>query len=244
MRLKGSVTSSVSKRVLVCHLRTYYLPPVNGSTYSLNVSCSFTWSSFIWFWIYSAIFLHSSRLCQHSSLYTKNSDSHAYILDSHDVHGWADYFYLLGILQNRIHSSLAVFLPTYVCDLDIVLLLLCLPVSTCTILSIFLLYLVLASRILFASCILAQILYDIYSSISYVLSCSCLGTFSKPPFDVFMVGRPYLLYQMEVFFASLKLFLYHWHSQWIYTIKIHRLSRWYFLCALKALLLAASQNAC
>jgi len=32
-----------------------------------------------------------------------------------------------------------------------------------------------------------------------------------------MVGRPLLLYQMEVLFASLKLFLYHWHSQWFYT---------------------------
>ena len=55
MRLKGSVTDSASRRTLVCHLRYYFLPPVNGSIYSFNVSCSFTWSSFICFCIYSAI---------------------------------------------------------------------------------------------------------------------------------------------------------------------------------------------
>ncbi|MEG2203127.1 MAG: hypothetical protein RRY10_05710, partial [Christensenellaceae bacterium] len=56
-------------------------------------------------------------------------------------------------------------------------------------------------------------LCDICNSILCMLSHLYLMTYENPPFDFLLADRPISFYQTEDFFAKLKLFFHHLHSQ-------------------------------
>ena len=142
----------------------------------------------------------SFLLCLHSTLYTKKTYFRAYISNLHVIRVLLDCSFPSEIPRNLIHSSLVVSLQAYVYRLDTLLPLLWSLLSTNTILSIFFLFLLAFLFKTFSAYTLAQTLYDICNSTSYVINFYC-HSFWMASFwcSLQLPDRKSILHQKEFF---------------------------------------------